>query len=300
MKSIAIITRTINRPLTLRRTMLSIVNQEFKDLKWVIVNDGGQTQTVDQILIEALASGIEASAIHNKTSFGRKAASNTGIKQSKSKYIVLLDDDDTWHPEFLTKCIRFLENPINSSYKGVVTNTLVVEEEITDKEILTNKTYPFDANLSAITLFRVAKFKSFPNLSFVYRRDALEEIGLYREDLPVLGDWEFNLRFLTKFDIGFIPEYLANYHQRKKSKKDSYTQSDIDHIHIATYTKIKNELLRKDLENNTVGLGFLVNIGDEINQLERIIKRGSMRWILQNMLNNLKLTYTSNIKLKNY
>ncbi|WP_082885572.1 MULTISPECIES: glycosyltransferase family 2 protein [Methylomonas] len=283
MKRVVIITRTKNRPMTLRRTLNSIAAQSFKDYKWVVINDGGSIVKVNEIIDEAERIGIDSTVLHNEHSMGMEASSNYGITNSLSKYIAFLDDDDTWHPEFLRKTVAFLDNPSNLCYRGVVTNTLVVEEKFLDTEIISICSYPFAPELDSVTLFHLARRNYIANLSFVYHRDALETIGLYREDYPVVGDWEFNLRFLREFDIGFIPEYLANCHRRSQTKGSSYNQSDINNIHSKYCAILRNELLRQDLSTNSIGLGFVANIAHEIDLLERTIRRGSPIYISKNI-----------------
>ena len=46
----------------------------------------------------------------------------------------------------------------------------------------------------------------------MFSKKAFDQIGGFDETLPVLGDWDFNIRFLEKFEIGLIRENLANYH----------------------------------------------------------------------------------------
>lgn len=282
MKKVAIITRTKNRNLTLRRTMQSVRGQTFKDFSWIVVNDGGGAKEVDQIINEALLFDIEVNVIHNKISLGMESASNIGIKNSRSKYIVILDDDDTWHPNFLEKTVSFLENPENRLYKGVVTRTTIIEEKIINNEVIFLKSYSFNSELKNISLFSLAKTNRFTNLSFLYYREALEKIGLYRDDFPVYGDWEFNLRFARHFNIYVIPENLSNYHIRIDNDSRNYNNSiefreKWNHI-------LRNELLRNDLDNRALDIGFLINIGHEIKELERSIKRGSIIWLLKKLM----------------
>ena len=40
------------------------------------------------------------------------------------------------------------------------------------------------------------------------------EIGGPHEDLAILKDWGFNLRFLMRIDISLLPDYLAHCHIR--------------------------------------------------------------------------------------
>jgi len=284
MKSVSIITRTKNRPITLKRVLNSIASQTFKDFQWIIVNDGGDIYEINIIAQLAIDLKIETLVIHNKKSLGMEACSNLGIINSNSKYIAFLDDDDTWHPDFLSKTIKFLNNPKNINYKGVFTNTVIINEILLYNELLPIYSYPFALNLESITLFHLAKRNFVANLSLVYHRDVLETIGMYREDYLVVGDWEFNLRLFKNFDIGFIPAALANYHRRINNDSGPYMQSDKQHQFSQYCSKLRNELLKKDLENNSIGIGFAVNIAYELNQLERSIKRGSIFFITKTII----------------
>ena len=100
MTKVAIITRTMNRPILLRRAAQSILNQTFKDYIWVIVNDGEKEPVSDVVSNFPEDTVI---VIHNPKPVGLEAASNIGLKSSDSEYVVVHDDDDTWHPEFLEK-----------------------------------------------------------------------------------------------------------------------------------------------------------------------------------------------------
>ncbi|OAI07547.1 hypothetical protein A1332_08670 [Methylomonas methanica] len=300
MKTVAIITRTKNRPLTLKRTFDSIKQQSFKDYQWVIVNDGGDYVSVNSIANEAQLIGMNVITVHNDKTVGMEACSNIGITNSSSRYIVLLDDDDTWHPDFLKKTIGFLEEPCNKTCKGVITKTSVIEEFFLKNNIVTICSYPFAPGLEYVSLFELTKRNYIANLSFVYCRDALETVGLYREDYPVVGDWEFNIRFFRTFDIGFIPEYLANCHRRNQSIGSSYNQSDVNNIHSKYCTILRNELFRQDLNNNAIGLGFAANIAHEINQLERTIRRGSLVYLSKNIGFNLYKKLISYYKILSY
>ena len=65
----------------------------------------------------------------------------------------------------------------------------------------------------------------FAPISFVFSRHAFEQVGKFKEELEVLGDWDFNIRFLEKFNIGFINEALSNYHHRDIATDNVYSNS---------------------------------------------------------------------------
>jgi len=260
---VAVITRTKNRNLLLRRAIESVLGQTHQDWQMVIVNDGGEAQGV-----EALVAEYEepfkgrCSIVHHPQSLGMEAASNAGIKSCDSQYVVIHDDDDSWQSEFLTKCVKFLKDNRFASVKGVTSYSTRYIETVKDNKVTVQYTEPFNLWLKSVSLFRMAQGNVFPPISFLYERSVYEEIGFYREDLPVLGDWEFNLRFIEKYDIGLIPEELANYHHRLQISEGEMSNSVIkdDYKHKFYDTMLRNELLRGDLAQQKNGMGYLVNI----------------------------------------
>ncbi|MBB6670621.1 glycosyltransferase family 2 protein [Cohnella nanjingensis] len=259
---VAVITRTKNRNILLKRAIESVINQEFQDWIMVIVNDGGEQSAVDQLVqqYESKANN-RIVTIHHSTSKGMEAASNAGISYVDSKYIVIHDDDDSWHPLFLKKCVDFLDNNLYPNTYGVITHSTRILENIDQKTVTIHHKEPYNVWLRSITIYRMAADNVFPPISFVYHRSVINEIGLYREDLPVLGDWEFNLRFIEKHNIHVIHEELAYYHHRLEITNGDYSNSVIggDSKHKYYDTIVRNDFLRKDLNAGKQGLGFLIN-----------------------------------------
>lgn len=280
---VAVITRTKNRPVLLRRAIESVLGQTFQDWTMVIINDGGKKEDIEDLFREYKDRFLgRCQTIHNQTSRGMEAASNIGIRASNSEYVVIHDDDDSWHPLFLEKCVNFMDTNPYPNIRGVITYSIRILERIENNKIIIEHREPFNMWLKSVSLFRMAASNVFPPISFLYKREVLDEIGYYREDLPVLGDWEFNLRFMSKYDIFLIREELAYYHHRLSIKSGDYSNSVVGHDnkHIFYDTMIRNELLRKDLERHELGIGYLVNLGksfedvhSQIYPIERFISR---------------------------
>lgn len=275
MPLVSIITRTRNRPVLLIRARESILCQTMKEYQWIVVNDGGSRQDVEAVIGNVEEHNKNTLVIHNKLSVGMEAASNIGLKHAQGKYIVIHDDDDSWECNFLEKTVGFLEE--KEQYMGVVTRTWMVEEHIKDDRVIMGKKILFNPHLSSITLFQMAQLNNVPPpISFLYKREVLNKVGLYREELPVLGDWDFNLRFLRHYDIGVITDPLANYHVRKqKLQKEQYGNTVTSGInkHIEYSALLRNEYLRKDLEDHVLGFGFIVNLCHELEQIKNSINR---------------------------
>jgi hypothetical protein len=268
--SVAIITRTKDRSLLLVRAMRSILSQTISDWKMVIVNDGGSREEVDA-LAAAHAEEFQGRllVLHNEKSMGMEAASNLGIRSCDSDFVVIHDDDDTWHGDFLSECVSFFQQ--NPSAFGVITHSMLIHEEIEDNSVREISREPFNGHLqNMIPLFSLYSRNLFPPISFMYRRSALDGIGYYDERLPVLGDWEFNLRFLAHYDIHIVPKLLANWHQRPSISSGSLGNTVVAQLatHHAIECGIRNEMIRRDIEGKEFGAGMVMHFSRAIADLD--------------------------------
>ena len=275
----AVITRTKNRPILLERAIKSVLCQSIDDWFMVIVNDGGDPAPVDELVSRYKDQfNGRVGIIHNPESLGMEAASNRGIAYGDSKYLIIHDDDDSWAPNFLESSINELKKQQQkaSSIRGIVCHATCVIEHIEENEVIIDDMYPFKENPDGgiIGIFQIAAGNLFPPISFLYERSILKDIGGgYSEKLPVLGDWEFNLRFISKYDIYCTAEPYSFYHHRPKAQGIlSNTVSD-SKVH-GYYTRyIQNELLRADLRTGKMGLGVVVSLTERLKRMEE-----SMHW----------------------
>ena len=206
--------RTKNRPWFLRRSLHDIAAQDFADWHVHIVNDGGNAAAVDAVVGELppqLAGRVSVS--HNSVPLGRSAAANQGVRGLRTEFVVLHDDDDLWHPSFLSTTTRHLDRHPDDI--GVMVRTeIVYEKEVADGFEETGRA-PFWQGLHDITYSDLLQVNRAVPISYLYRRVLHDEVGYYREDLHAVEDWEFNLRTTLRHHIGFIDgEPLAYWMQR--------------------------------------------------------------------------------------
>lgn len=286
MKKVAIITRTKDRPILLKRAYESVLSQTFKNYTWVVVNDGGNKDSIESIINKA-KNNMDVIFISNEKSLGMEAASNLGIKSSNSEYIVIHDDDDSWDSNFLKETIEYLDGDMGELYDGVVTHSYKIEEELLEDECKFVSKCVFNGYLQEIYLSDIAKVNTFPPISFLYRRSTYKKIQGYDETLPVLGDWHFNLRFLEISDIGVIQKSLANYHHRINNVSASYGNTVVQGVnkHRQYDAILRNRMLREDIKEQKIGLGHWVNIERDfqyvnqnlanlnINKLKSLVKK---------------------------
>ena len=94
-----------------------------------LINDGGETDPIDQIVKINQSDLVDkVTLIHNSTSLGLEVASNCGFKIANEEYLVVHDDDDSWHPDFLKETVNFLST--SECAVAVLTNCTVIHEEI--------------------------------------------------------------------------------------------------------------------------------------------------------------------------
>ena len=281
---VTIITRTRERPLMLRRCMASVLGQSFPEWLHVIVNDGGNPYVVDLLVAEhATRYQGRVHVIHNPACVGMQNASNIGIHQAAGDYLVVHDDDDSWQPEFLRACVDFLDAHGEASpVQGVITQTIRVLEEINSDGTIEELAREDYMPCKSIDLFAAGADNPYAPIAFVYRRAAHGRIGLFDERFSVVGDWDFNLRFLQLFEVGVIDQRLANYHWRHRSGGSTYanTVTDALEVHLEKSTELRNHYLRMDLQQGQPGLGYLLNLAKTLRgnsaMLWEVRERGNL------------------------
>lgn len=94
----------------------SVLNQSYKNLELIIVDDGGTDKSLD------ICRSFDDDRIRiiSQENRGLAGARNTGIAAAKGDYIALLDSDDLWHKDKLSlHKIHFDSNArIGISYSG--------------------------------------------------------------------------------------------------------------------------------------------------------------------------------------
>jgi hypothetical protein len=266
----AIITRTKNRPLLLRRAMRSVLDQTQRNWTHVIVNDGGDSASIEALGHEnASAYGGRLKIIHNDRSRGMEAASNIGIAQCDSDYILIHDDDDSLNARFLEITTAFLDNPPYPTVHGVATLALQVNEKIKGNQVLKVGEKLFRTLNGCLSAAQIAEANQVPPISFLFRRTAYAATGPFDESLPVLGDWDFLLRFIAKFDVGVIPEALAHYHVRSVISGVMANSVMDKSNHFSLYEGIvRNRMLRDETYNPA--LAALLQQGFPAQRLRRL------------------------------
>lgn len=195
----------------LEEAVTSVFTNKDHDIELVLVLDGIPAPTSKPKWMQDPRVNI----VVRQESAGLGAALNTGIKNAKHEVIARLDGDDNSLPERFTKQL----NALNSSSKPILVGAkiVIIDENGAEvgaaKQVCGNDVRP---NL----LFQ----NVVPHSSYMLRKSDAISVGLYREDLQQMEDYDFLLRIASLGPISVLCEPLVQYrvHSAQMSKKAAW------------------------------------------------------------------------------
>lgn len=199
MTRVSVIIPTYNRSGLLVKAVSSVLNQTFKDLEVLIIDDGSTDDTKQRI--EGLGES-RIRYIRNSKNMGVSGSRNVGITSSLSDYIGFLDDDDEWLPEKLERQVGILDN--SPSNVGLVyTGTLSVD--LATGGLIETTIPRYKGNVLNDLVF----LNFIPTSSVLARRECFTKVGLFDENLSYGEDFDLWIRISTEFLIDYIQDPLA-------------------------------------------------------------------------------------------
>lgn len=198
----------------LARAITSVQQQTFADWSLVIVNNGGDPAPVDTVVEIARRAhpGGSIEVIHLTGRVGMEEASNTALRACESEFFAIHDDDDSWRPTFLEHTVE--EMATHPGAAAIVTGVTRIHELSRGRLLHPQHAELFALDAQRLTYEVIIGHNTFPPIAALFRRSLLDQVGWFDATLPVLGDWEFNLRALAAGPFVYLPERLANYHTR--------------------------------------------------------------------------------------
>jgi len=212
---ISVIIPSYNSGKYLNEAIESVVNQTYKNIEIILVNDGS-TDDTEKIAKEWQKRDGRIRYIKYQRNKGLAAARNTGIKAARGEYIAFLDADDVW---LLQKIEIQIKKAVELNADLTFSNWYIWEPEKKIK-IRAFESNPVENNRKNLLSFLIKK--NFGNSSTaLIKRLVLEEVGLFDETLRFSEDYDLWFRFLLDgMKIAFIPEPLicCRKHSEQASK----------------------------------------------------------------------------------
>lgn len=216
---VSIIVPCYNGEKFIKRCFNSILNQSYKKIQLIIVNDGS-TDNSESIILEYkdkfIENGIEFEYLY-KENGGPSSAINEGLKLVKGKYLTLLDIDDYIMEKSIELKVNFLEE--NNDYDIVRTNGYyVTEDNLEQKENLfivnqeeKDNIRIFDDLISGKTNNWAGSYMLRSNKLFNFYKDRNIYESRFGQNLQVL------LPLAYRGKSGFIDIPLMKYIKQKES-----------------------------------------------------------------------------------
>jgi len=136
---ITIIVPIYNAERFLDNCISSIIRQNYKNIEILLVVDGSPDRSIE--ICKKYKKNDKRISIIEKKNGGVSSARNIGIKNSKGKYILFVDSDDT----LSESAISLLYNTINEGYDFVIGNYFIPQQErygnVIEKEFNYNKIF---------------------------------------------------------------------------------------------------------------------------------------------------------------
>jgi len=202
---VSVIITTYNRSDFLRHAIQSVVDQSYKEIEIIVIDDASSCDNqsvIDKFNQEILYYRFD-------TNKGANVCRNKGAELANYKYIAYLDDDDQWVEDKIENQLKFMENnSVDLSYTGKYIITL------DDQYQELSKRYSFWVPKSKNLEKEIMK-KNFigTTSSIMLQRDKFLQIGGFDINLPALQDYEFYIRFIFQgFSIKGINKPLVNYY----------------------------------------------------------------------------------------
>ncbi len=99
---VSVIVPTYNRGVEVTRIVNLLLNQDYKELEVIVINDGSSDNTA------VLLDGIKDNRLRvvNKENGGPSAARNKGIDIAKGEYLMFVDDDDDIPLDYISSFMK--------------------------------------------------------------------------------------------------------------------------------------------------------------------------------------------------
>lgn len=305
MSKVSIIVPIYNSENSINKCIDSIINQTYKDIEILLINDGSTDKSLD--IIRNYAKLDKRIVIINKKNEGVSKTKNLGIKKSISEFIMFVDSDDYIELNAIERLINLQEkynlDIVKFHYNNYIDNKLYNTK-------LNYPHYILLDNKEKIKNFKKkllsGEIPGYMQLLFIRKR-ILNDL-LINEKINFLEDLNFYLDLLNNnIKIGILNERLYNYINNKNgitfslSKNKIITRLDgilfyFNHAtsladdeeekkliyNTCTYLIIHSlfELYRSDFNNRKIIKDYLNNNeiisiinGSDYDKLDRFTKR---------------------------
>lgn len=181
---ISIITVVKNADKTIEDTILSVLNQTYKNIEFILIDGLSTDGTIE--IINKYRDKIDYFISEPDT--GIYNAMNKGIKASTGEIIYFLNANDSLYDEcVLEKVVKFFKNDNDLDF-------LYGNVQFTDKEKKDITVYKQNDFKSILTFLD----RNICHQTIFYHSMVFKKYGLYDENFKIFSDYEYNVKLLVE------------------------------------------------------------------------------------------------------
>ena len=279
MEKISIVVPVYNVEKYLKDALESIINQTYKNIEILLVDDGSKDSS--GIICDEYAEKDNRVRVFHQENKGLSGARNTALNNATGKYIMFIDSDDTFELNACEKMYKAIEK-YNADY--VIGNYIYMDEDGTkwNKAVFSEEKYD-EFKLSIKDYEKSFYIMNSGVWNKIFRKSFLDNIQIkFEEGLPAEDAIFTTYCFIKSTNVYYIPSIVYNYRQRKS---DSISV-ELTHGYFSGINKAY-----KIIYNN-----FKIN-----NELEyyRYFYAKSMNYILYKFIDSTKIKKEEKIEIIN-
>ena len=208
---VSVITPSWNSAAYIEQTILSVINQTYRNVEYIIIDGGSSDGTLD--IIRKYESSIDYWV--SEADDGMYQAINKGMQRARGEIVAYLNSDDLYYPNTLEKVVNFFAD--NSSVELVYGNLNFVDAE--GKKLFTQIYPKFSLNF-----FIMANCSMIGQPASFWKSSLLKKIGMFDESLKMAADFEFFIRAGMIGRLVYTPHVLAAFRTHNLSLTSTQSQ----------------------------------------------------------------------------
>jgi glycosyltransferase involved in cell wall biosynthesis len=208
---VSVILPVYNAERFLRTAIESILNQTYRNLELIIVNDCSRDGSLS-IALEMASRDKRVRVLSNPENIKLSRSLNRAIESSKGMYLARMDADDVSSPLRIERQVRVLEE--NQEIAIVGCNIAIIDE--TGQRIGHRNYYSSDDEIRKKIFF----FSPFCHPAIMIRKQIIDQTGAYDHSYNPAEDYELYFRLGKMGKFHNIDEELFTY----RIVSDSMTQ----------------------------------------------------------------------------
>ncbi len=248
MEKLSVIVPVYNTYPYLRQCLESIINQTYKNLEIIIVNDASPYIEDDEICKEYAEKDKRIIYIKHDTNKSQGGARNTGIKAATGKYITFVDSDDYLHDlKGYEDVITIMEK---NSYNHAILDHKILELDGTAKYVpIINKYYKKNKKINPKRIMNVTVFNK------IYLTKELQDNNIYFEENMKYEDGPFTYKYILAINPNVIHTGKSMYMYRMQNESTTHNPKnllDVPKSHQLIYDNIKEHGKEEEYTENII------------------------------------------------